>query len=206
MDIALYLSLISFAFLTTITPGPNNFLLMSSGALFGWRRTLPHIIGVQFGFVVMLVTFVFGMGILVERQPWLITGAKWIGASWLLWMAVQFVRTALHLGQGKAKAEVKAKSRPFRLYEAALFQWANPKAVIIGLSVAGGFIGLSEMTTVRAAIISITFFLCGLISSTTWTLAGSFLNRYMSSGRSAVILNLMMGLLLAATALIILRY
>jgi len=206
MDIALVLSLIGFAFMTTITPGPNNFLLMSSGALFGWRKTLPHILGIQFGFIALLSAFVFGLGLVVDDRPWLVTIAKMIGAAWLFWMAIQFFRTAFHLGQSKPIPPAKVKSRPFRFYEAALFQWANPKAVIIGLSVGGGYIDLSPNMSLRALIISITFLLCGSISSTTWTLAGSYLNRHMSSGRSAVFLNLLMGVLLSVTAALILSY
>jgi threonine/homoserine/homoserine lactone efflux protein len=206
MDVALILSLVGFAFMTTITPGPNNFLLMSSGALFGWRKTLPHILGIQFGFIALLSAFVFGLGLVVADRPWLVTIAKLIGAAWLFWMAIQFFRMAFHLGRSKAIPVTKVKSRPFRFYEAALFQWANPKAVIIGLSVGGGFIGLSPSLSLRALIISITFLLCGSISSTTWTLAGSYLNQHMSSGQSAVFLNLLMGILLSVTAALILSY
>ncbi|PHS28678.1 MAG: hypothetical protein COA84_00345 [Robiginitomaculum sp.] len=206
MDITLFLSLLGFAFATTMTPGPNNFLLMSSGALFGWRRTVIHIIGVQLGFVAMLVASVFGLGVIMQNQPWLVTGVKVLGAIWLFWLALQFFIAARNMDKVSEISGIKARSRPFNLHEAALFQLANPKALVMSISSAGVYIGLADAAAMRALIIGGTFFCFGIVSSTTWTLAGSFLNRYMSSGRSAVILNLVMGLLLAATALVILRY
>ncbi len=206
MDIALYLSLLGFAFATTMTPGPNNFMLMSSGALFGWRRTVAHIIGIQIGFVGLLVASVFGLGIIVQNQPWLVTGVKLLGAAWLFWLAIQFFIAALNSGKPSHKPKLKTRSRPFHLHEAALFQLANPKALVMSISSAGAYIGLAEDTSMRAFIIGGTFLCFGFLSSTTWTLAGNFLNRHMSSGRDAMILNLVMGFLLMATAAIILGY
>ena len=60
-------ALAAFAFVSSITPGPNNLLLMSSGALFGWRRTVPHLAGIQLGFAVLMTAAVFGLGSLVEH-------------------------------------------------------------------------------------------------------------------------------------------
>ena len=96
------------------------------------------------------------------------------------------------------------RSRPFHFYEAALFQWANPKALIMSVAAAGAYVGLSDSITVRALLICSTFMVAGALSATTWTIAGSTLNRMMSSGRSAQVLNIIMGTLLIGTALMIL--
>lgn len=95
MDKALFVSLIGFAFITSVTPGPNNLLLMSSGALFGWRRTVPHLVGIQIGFVILMSAAVFGLGSLVDRWPWLITIVRVLGASWLAWMSLRFFKAAI---------------------------------------------------------------------------------------------------------------
>ena len=84
MNGALFVSLVGFAFVSSITPGPNNLLLMSSGALFGWRRSLPHLGGVLLGFAVVMASAVFGLGELVDTWPWLLTAvpAELFGHHW----------------------------------------------------------------------------------------------------------------------------
>ncbi|NNC38775.1 MAG: LysE family translocator [Acidimicrobiales bacterium] len=204
MDGAIFGSLLGFAAITSITPGPNNFMQMSSGALFGFRRTIPHIAGIQIGFASLMAACVFGLGAVVDQFPWLVTIVKVIGAVWLVWLALKFFKAALETSENLSLAEEDTSARPLKFYEAAFFQWANPKALIMGLVAAGLYVEIAQSTVLRALIICSTFMAVGIISSTTWTLAGHTLNRYMSSGRSAVFLNAIMGLLLVATAAIIL--
>ena len=204
MDTALLLSLAGFALTACITPGPNNFMQMSSGALFGFRRTIPHIAGVQFGFATLMAAAVFGLGAIVAQFEWLVTIVKIIGAAWLTWLALKFFNAAMNINSETKAVETKSGARPLTFIEAAFFQWANPKALIMSLVAAGAYVGIADSTSLRALIMCSMFLTFGIVSSTTWTLAGHTLNRYMSSGRSAIILNVIMGLLLVATALIIL--
>ena len=203
MDYALLASLAGFAITACITPGPNNFMQMSSGALFGFRRTIPHIAGVQFGFATLMASCVFGLGLVVEQFPWLVTIVKIIGALWLIWLALKFFKAALTTNNHVEQKVEKTSARPLKFHEAAFFQWANPKALIMGLVAAGAYVGISDQAWIRALIMCSMFLFFGIISSTTWTLAGHTLNRYLSAGRSAIVLNLIMGLLLVATAVII---
>ena len=203
-DTTLILSLIGFAFATCITPGPNNFMLMSSGALFGFRRTLPHILGIQFGFLSLTAGSVLGLGAIVIRMPWLMIVVKVAGAAWLGWLGIGFLAAALNAGEEDASSTTESRSRPLRFHEAAFFQWANPKALIIALSASGAYLGISPAPSVRLLTICGTFAAMGTLSSTTWAIGGKLLNQLMSTGRSARLLNLMMGLLLFATAAIIL--
>lgn len=202
IDLPLFLSFASFAFIASLTPGPNNFMLMSSGALFGFRRTIPHIFGVFIGFNILMFAAILGLGILIEELPWVLIVVKTAGALWLSWLGLQFLRTAIQPKQ-KEKNEPKGRARPLRFIEAAAFQWANPKAVIIAIAVAGAYVGISEHLRVRAVLICATFLIAGALAATSWTIAGASLNRYMSSGRPAIILNLIMAVLLFATALMI---
>lgn len=204
MDGAIFGSLLGFAAITSITPGPNNFMQMSSGALFGFRRTIPHIAGIQFGFATLIASCVFGLGVVVEQFPWLVTIVKVIGAVWLIWLALKFFKAALRPGESLNSSSTKSGARPLKFHEAAFFQWANPKALIMGLVAAGLYVEIAQSTVLRAFILCATFLCVGIVSSTTWTLAGHTLNRYMSSGRTAIALNAIMGLLLVATAIIIL--
>jgi len=204
MNGALFISLVGFAFISSTTPGPNNLLLMSSGALFGWRRTLPHLGGVLFGFAVVMTSAVFGLGSLVEQWPWLITIVRVLGASWLAWMSIRYFKAAVRADQTTSRIEEAPISRPFRFFEAALFQWINPKAIVATLSSAGAYITIAELAWQRAIIIVGVFFVSGLVGCSSWMIAGNALNRYMSSGKSAPYVNSAMGLLILATALFIL--
>ncbi len=204
MDNALLISLVGFAFIAAGTPGPNNLLLMSSGALFGWRQTLPHLGGILLGFAVVMASSVFGLGTLVEQWPGLLTAVRVIGATWLAWMSVRFFKAALSTGQTNSRVEEAPISRPFRFIEAVFFQWVNPKGIITSLSSAGAYITIADLAWQRAFIIVGVFSVAGLIACSSWMLAGSALKRYMSTGRSAPYINAGMGLLILATAVFIL--
>jgi threonine/homoserine/homoserine lactone efflux protein len=204
MDYALFISLIGFAFAAAITPGPNNLLLMSSGALFGLRKTVPHLAGIQLGFAVMMTASVFGLGTLVARWPWLLTIVRVIGASWLAWMSIRFFKAAIQDSSTSERMETAPISRPFRFFEAVLFQWVNPKAIITSISSAGAYIAIANVPWQRAVILVGVFALVGTFACVTWTIAGDTLNRYLASGRSAVWMNAGMGLLILATAALIL--
>jgi threonine/homoserine/homoserine lactone efflux protein len=204
LDIALFVSLIGFAFVASITPGPNNLLLMSSGALFGWRSTLPHLGGILLGFAVVMTSAVFGLGTLVDQWPWLLAVVRILGASWLAWMSLRYFKAAIRDANTEARMDAAPISRPFRFFEAVLFQWINPKAIITALSSAGAYIAIAELAWQRAFIIAAVFFFTGLVACSTWMIAGDALNRYMSTGKSAPWVNAAMALLILGTAVFIL--
>lgn len=204
MDTALLVSLTGFAFISGITPGPNNILLMSSGALFGWQRSLPHLAGILLGFAILMSSAVFGLGSVVAEWPWLVTIVRLIGAAWLAWMSLRYFGVALRGPQPTAASSRVPISRPFRFLEAVLFQWVNPKALILVISAAGAYIAVADSLVQRAMIIVGIFFLAGLISCTFWMIAGNALHHYLSSGRSAKFVNFAMGMLILLTALYIL--
>ncbi|MDG2377242.1 MAG: LysE family translocator [Woeseiaceae bacterium] len=204
MDTALFVSLIGFVFITLITPGPNNLLLMSSGALFGLRRTVPHLAGIQLGFVTLMTASVFGLGVLVARWPWLVTGLRMLGATWLAWLSLRFFRTAIKYTSTESWMETAPISRPFRFVEALLFQWINPKGIVAAISTASAYIAIAESPWQRALILSSAFFLIGSVASITWVIAGDTLTRYLSAGRSATWMNTAMGVLILGTAALIL--
>jgi len=200
VDYALFGSLVGFAFIASITPGPNNLLLMSSGALFGWRPTLPHLGGIQIGFAIVMTSAVFGLGKLVGTWPWLVTLVRIAGASWLAWMSLRFFKAAIRGADTEARMEAAPISRPFRFYEALLFQWVNPKGIVAAISTAGAYIAIADEAWQRAAVMVSVFFTTGGIACATWMIAGGKLSRYMSSGKSARWVNTAMGVLILSTA------
>jgi len=202
MESTLLVSLAGFAFISAITPGPNNLLLMSSGALFGWQRSLPHLGGVLLGFAILMTSAVFGLGSVVSQWPWLVTVVRIIGAAWLVWMSLRYFVAGI---RGPATISSPAPiSRPFRFHEGVLFQWVNPKALILVISAAGAYIAIAESIVERALIIVGVFFLAGVISCSLWMIAGDALNRIMASGKYASYVNVGMGILILLTALHIL--
>lgn len=204
MDTPLLVSLIGFAFVSAITPGPNNILLMSSGALFGWQRSLPHLAGILLGFAILMSSAVFGLGSVVAKWPWLVTIVRIVGAAWLAWMSLRYFMAALQGPWPTAASAPAAISRPFHFVEGVLFQWVNPKALILVISAAGAYIALADSIVQRVLIIVGVFFIAGLVSCSLWMIAGDALNRYMASGRSAKYVNFGMGVLILLTALHIL--
>lgn len=203
MDMALYASLVSFTVVMSITPGPNNLMLMSSGALFGVRRTIPHWLGVNVGFSVLMIAAIFGLGELVERFPSSLIIVKLGGGLWLAWMATIFIRSGLKPVTAVQTTEAPHQSRPMHLHEAALFQWVNPKALLMAVSAAGAYIALAGTMSERAFIIVLTFIAFGAPCGFLWMCAGGVIKPYMSSGRSSQILNIVMGAILLATSAII---
>ncbi len=205
MDMALYTGLVSFIIIMSVTPGPNNLMLMSSSALFGVRATLPAWLGVNLGFNIMLIAAVFGLGELVARFPWAIMLVKFGGAIWLLSMAWLFARAGLSTAGAEGKPAASERSRPIRSYEAALFQWVNPKALLMTLSSAGAYIALAEAPGDRALLMVATFIVFGAPCGLLWVFAGGALKRFMADGRSARMLNIAIAvILLVTTAMIVL--
>ena len=116
-----------FAVIAAFTPGPNNLLLAASGANFGIRRTIPHVLGIVSGLPLLVLAVGLGLGTLFQRHPEVHTVLKFGGAAFLVYLAWR-IATA---GHGTAET---APGRPLTFLEAALFQWVNPKAWIFAIS------------------------------------------------------------------------
>ena len=114
-------SVLAFALAATITPGPNNVMVMASGMNFGYWRTVPHMLGISVGFPLMLVAVGAGLGAVLQNHSDVQRALTYIGAAYLLWLAWKIVVSAAPV----AGATV---GRPFGFFQAAAFQWVNPKA------------------------------------------------------------------------------
>ncbi|WP_447724548.1 LysE family translocator [Sphingomonas koreensis] len=120
-------ALAAFAVASSITPGPNNIMLMTSGTNFGFRRTVPHMLGVSLGFALMIILVGLGLAELFARYPVAHEILKWVSVAYLLYLAWK-VATAQPPGEGHAAG------RPMTFVQAALFQWVNPKAWTMALT------------------------------------------------------------------------
>ncbi|WP_075220102.1 LysE family translocator [Acuticoccus yangtzensis] len=186
------LALVTFAFVTTVTPGPNNFMLASSGATFGYWRTLPHIFGVCLGFPVMLFVVTLGLGEIFRTQPAVREVVTVAGLGVMLYLAFRIAT------QNAAKAK-KGTARPLGFFSAAAFQWVNPKAWVLSIGVAATFAsGLSP--TAEAAISAFVFLLTGMATANAWAAAGAALQRLLGTGIRLRIFNAVLAGLLALSA------
>ena len=185
---------ITYAFVMSITPGPNNVMLTASGATFGFRRTLPHILGVVFGFVVQLLAVCAGLSALFNRWPVLQTVLSWGGAAYLIYLGVRMLRSGDAAAQGK--------NRPVRFHEAALFQFLNPKAWIMSITCATLFLPQELGVFLRGAYMASVMEGVGIPCMAVWALFGSSLKNFLAAPRPRMVFNVVMAVALAATAIV----
>ncbi len=188
-------SITSFAFAATMTPGPNNIMLLSSGLTFGYKRTLPHALGINFGFPVMVICVGLGVGKLFEVFPFIYTALKIVGITYLLWMAWHVANT-----KGSQNTENK-KDKPFTFLQAALFQWINPKAWVMAITSTAAFITDHQIAFIQVMIISCIFFICAIFSTNSWSLGGVMLKRFIQNERLVRIFNITMAFLIVGSIL-----
>ncbi len=180
------------------TPGPSNVLLTATGAHVGVLRGLPCLLGVALGMAAMMFSVSFGLGRIVLGHPDVLESVKWIGAVVLCWLAWK-VTTARH---GGAEA---ARARPVGLVGAAVFQWVNPKSWLVSASAAATFFDAGASPLAESAALAILFFLAAVPSCLPWLAFGAVLQRTLRSERAFRVFNVAMGLVMAASVLLILR-
>lgn len=192
MSTELFLALLGFAFVSSITPGPNNFMLMASGVNFGFRRTIPHMFGIAGGFASLLLAVGFGVGALIHAYPALEMAMKIASAAYLAYLAWKI---ALSRGLGD---KGQGASEPMTFLQAAAFQWVNPKAWAMALVAMGAYVSASA-PVLSVLIVALAFVLVNFPSVSVWTLFGMGLRRFLSDEKRLRLFNLAMGLLLLAT-------
>ena len=204
INTTLLISLISLTFLSIITPGPSNLIVMSSSALFGWRRTIPLFLGISSGSALMVSASVYGLGAVIETWPWLLIAIKLFGAAWLTNMSIQFLNKGLSNSSKKQGVTQSSSIRPFRFYEGIFMQWANPKAIIVALTIAASFIDVSETPFQSFMIILGIFIVIGIPTASVWLFLGNLVNKTVTDEKYAKKFNLIMGGSILLTAIMIL--
>ncbi len=184
---------LSFAVSTTITPGPNNVMVTASGANFGYRRTLRHILGISLGFPVMVIAIGLGLGGLFHASPEVHIILKSLGCAYILWMAWK-IATADGMGVSGARP-----GRPFTFLQAAGFQWVNPKAWVMAVGAITAYTSTSGFFFLEVGLISLIFLVVCLPCVSIWALFGVVIGRMLTQKRLLKIFNLMMALLLVAS-------
>jgi threonine/homoserine/homoserine lactone efflux protein len=192
MPLDLFLALTLFAVVMSFTPGPNNILLTASGVNFGFARSIPHMLGVEIGFLVLVVACAAGLGLIFAALPSLHIVLKVGGAAYMLWLAWK-VANARPAGE-----EGALLSRPMTFLQAAAFQWMNPKAVIAALSAIALYLRPGHETP-DLLVMLVVFGVSTILAVATWAGFGVALRRYLRDPVHARIFNVAMGLLLVAS-------
>ncbi len=192
MSLETLAALVVFAFVTSVTPGPNNFMLLASGVNFGFRRTIPHMTGIFVGFVALLLAVGMGLGAVLLAYPALETALKLAGGAYLLYLAWK-IASSRSLGKGG-----QAGARPLTLLEAAAFQWVNPKAWVMAVSAMALYTD-AERPLFSVVVVAAVFGLTNYPSVSIWTGFGQALRGFLSEPRRLKAFNIAMGALLVAT-------
>jgi threonine/homoserine/homoserine lactone efflux protein len=165
-------ALVLFAFTTSITPGPNNMMLFASGVNFGFRRTLPHMLGIGVGFLSLLIGVGLGLGAILTTVPLVYLLLKVAGGLYLLWIAWK-IGTSRTLGEGKTS------DKPMSFLAAAVFQWVNPKAWVMAVTAMATYTDVANYW-VTVLIVGLVFAAVNLPSVSTWAGFGSVLREWLS--------------------------
>ena len=186
-------ALVAFAFVGSFSPGPNNAVLWASGISFGFRRTVPHVIGGALGVGALVVGMAAGIGAFLEAVPAAALALKMAGSAYLLYVAWRVA------GSG-AISQAEA-AHPLGVWEAAVFQWLNPKAWVFAIALAGTFLpedvdapaGIAVLTGVVMAVVAVSF--------TIWAAGGAALARFVEDERRRRLVSLVLAALIVASVL-----
>ncbi|MHA6493658.1 LysE family translocator [Pseudomonas borbori] len=192
MTTELLIAFIAFAFVTSVTPGPNNMMLLASGLNFGLRRSLPHMLGISLGFMVLVMAVGLGLGQLFEQVPLLYSILRYVGAAYLLYLAWKIANA------GAPDTQAGERGKPFSFLQAAAFQWVNPKAWVMAIGAITTYTP-QENFLVNVLLIATLFALVNCPSVGLWTVAGSLLRNWLKNPRVLRGFNIGMALLLVSS-------
>jgi threonine/homoserine/homoserine lactone efflux protein len=192
MSQQLLFAFVVFAAVMFFTPGPNNVMLLASGLNYGFRRTLPHIAGITFGFAFMVGTVGLGLGTIFIAWPVLQTILKYGGVAYLVYLA------AIIAMSEPVKSSGPAQGRPMTFWGAALFQWINAKGWVMVIGTITAYSAIAAWPWNIAIQVALCLML-GVLSCTAWAAFGSSLRPVLSSRKAVRAFNIVMAVLLLAS-------
>ncbi|MDC0739190.1 LysE family translocator [Cognatishimia sp. SS12] len=192
MTYEILLGLLLFAFVSSITPGPNNMMLLASGANFGFGRSVPHMLGIGIGFTIMIVLVGSGLMQIFDLWPASYHILKAVSALYLVWLAWK-------IATASAPERSNSNARPMSFLQAALFQWVNPKAWTMALTAITLYAPGREWTAVL--VVAGVFGAVNLPSVSAWALLGQEMQRVLTNASRLRAFNWTMAALLILSLL-----
>jgi threonine/homoserine/homoserine lactone efflux protein len=185
------LTVLPFTVSMSLTPGPNNVMVTASAANFGFRRTIPHMLGVAFGFPLMLLPLALGFGAVLLAYPQIHRALHWLGIAYLAWLAWR-IATARQAGAA-------SRPRPLTVIEAALFQWINGKAWVIAVGAITTYTTVGGDLLLESAAIAALFIPVCFAALAIWAAFGTAIAGWLRSAAALRAFNIAMALLLVAS-------
>ncbi|KQB97529.1 hypothetical protein AL073_00825 [Loktanella sp. 1ANDIMAR09] len=198
MTYEILIALVGFAFASSVTPGPNNLMLMASGANYGLRRTVPHMLGISIGHAFMVAMVGIVLLQIFTTYPVLNIALKVLSASYMLWLAWKIANAV----PPEAK-EVTGK--PFTFLQAAAFQWVNPKAWFMAITAISAYAPQDRGVILGSVMVALVFSAVNLPSVTIWAWMGVQVRRWLGSARRLRVFNITMAVLLVVSLYPMLR-
>jgi threonine/homoserine/homoserine lactone efflux protein len=192
MTYDLLLALVAFAFVTSLSPGPNNLMLMASGANFGFRRTIPHMLGVGLGFMLMVLLVGLGLSQVFDAYPLSYTVLNTVSLIYLLYLAWKIANAA-------APKEANGLGTPMSFLQAAAFQWVNPKAWAMALTSISLY--APDRTMASMLMVALVFGAINLPCVSSWTVLGQQMRRVLTNPARLRLFNWTMAGLLIGSVL-----
>jgi threonine/homoserine/homoserine lactone efflux protein len=196
INFTLFSALATFYFTMFFTPGPNNAMLTASGMKFGFTRTLPHLIGITLGHILQIGLTCFGLANLFLIYPQVQFYMKILCFLYLIYLGRKMI--------GSFSLIQKETGKPLKFYEASLFQFINPKAWSIAVTVASGFFPTEENIFIGVIFVTITAAIINFPTCALWALFGSGLRKYINNEKTKKMIEYLLALLLVLTGLFIL--
>jgi len=196
INFTLFSALATFYFTMFFTPGPNNAMLTASGMKFGFTRTLPHLIGITLGHILQIGLTCFGLANLFLIYPQVQFYMKILCFLYLIYLGWKMI--------GSFSLIQKETGKPLKFYEASLFQFINPKAWSIAVTVASGFFPTEENIFFGVIFVTITAAIINFPTCALWALFGSGLRKYINNEKTKKMIEYLLALLLVLTGLFIL--
>ena len=192
MSHSLLIAFVIFAAVMFFTPGPNNVMLLSSGLTYGFRRTLPHIAGITFGFAFMVGAVGLGLGAIFIAYPVLQTILKYAGVAYLIYLAAMIAMSE------PVEPDREGSRGPMTFWGAAMFQWVNVKGWVMVIGTITAYAAIATFPWNIAIQVALSLIM-GVLSCTLWALFGSALRPLLTSRRAVRAFNIVMAVLLLAS-------
>jgi threonine/homoserine/homoserine lactone efflux protein len=183
-----------FVVSTCASPGPNNVMVMSSGVNYGWRRSIPHVAGINIGFPIMVVAVGLGLDGVLRTSPLVYDVLRPVGVAYLLYLAYRIATAPVHPGDRE-----EPSGKPLSAVQAALFQWVNPKAWIMVVGALVTYATTSGRYLPQVLAIAGAFLVLGTPCTGAWLWLGVSLKRVLPGPRRMRLFNVAMGLLLVVS-------
>jgi threonine/homoserine/homoserine lactone efflux protein len=200
MEMSLLFAISLFGFVMSVTPGPNNIMLLASGAQFGYQKTLPHILGILIGIASMLALILLGLGLVFEKYPVLYDLLKIIGTLYLFILAWKIATASTEVSFSHVN-----RNKPMTFISALFFQYVNPKAWAMTIGSISSFTLAGEYYFESGLWIMLCFAVTGFIAISLWAYLGMSIAQLLTTEKRKKCFNYVMGMLTVGTLFFILN-